>query len=65
MVLEILQLSVVSRLKHEHFLELIGYCLEADNRILVHEYATLGSLHDVLHGRDNNEIEIPSLQQFP
>ncbi|XP_021282330.1 probable protein kinase At2g41970 [Herrania umbratica] len=45
------QLSVVSRLKHEHFVELMGYCLEANNRILVYQYATMGSLHDVLHGR--------------
>lgn len=45
------QLSTVSRLKNEHFVELIGYCLEANNRILVHEFATMGSLHDVLHGR--------------
>lgn len=47
----ILQLSVVSRLKHDNFVELIGYCLEADNRILVYQHASLGSLHDVLHGR--------------
>ncbi|KAL2923907.1 hypothetical protein RDABS01_015398, partial [Bienertia sinuspersici] len=45
------QLSIVSRLKHEHFTELIGYCLEQNNRILVYQYATMGSLHDVLHGR--------------
>ncbi|XP_024625467.1 probable protein kinase At2g41970 isoform X2 [Medicago truncatula] len=45
------QLSVVSRLKHDNFVELTGYCLEADNRILVYQYASLGSLHDVLHGR--------------
>ncbi|KAE9615845.1 putative protein kinase RLK-Pelle-RLCK-VIII family [Lupinus albus] len=45
------QLSIVSRLKHENFVELIGYCLEANNRILVYRYASMGSLHDVLHGR--------------
>ncbi|KAM7270413.1 hypothetical protein ACFE04_029627 [Oxalis oulophora] len=45
------QLSAVSRLKNEHFLELMGYCLDANNRILVYEYASMGSLHDVLHGR--------------
>ncbi|KAI4300668.1 hypothetical protein L6164_034017 [Bauhinia variegata] len=45
------QLSIVSRLKHEHFVELMGYCLEENNRILVHQYATMGSLHDILHGR--------------
>ncbi|XP_050217773.1 probable protein kinase At2g41970 [Mercurialis annua] len=45
------QLAVVSRLKNEHFLELIGYCIEANNRMLVYQFATMGSLHDVLHGR--------------
>ncbi|KAH9673990.1 putative protein kinase [Citrus sinensis] len=44
------QLSVVSRLKHEHFVELLGYCMESNNRILVYQFATMGSLHDVLHG---------------
>ncbi|QCE05173.1 interleukin-1 receptor-associated kinase 4 [Vigna unguiculata] len=45
------QLSVVSRLKSDHFVELLGYCLEENNRILVYQYASLGSLHDILHGR--------------
>ncbi|PIN07812.1 Serine/threonine protein kinase [Handroanthus impetiginosus] len=45
------QLSMVSRLKNEHFVALLGYCLEPNNRILAYEYATMGSLHDVLHGR--------------
>ncbi|KAK9664618.1 hypothetical protein RND81_14G056600 [Saponaria officinalis] len=45
------QLSIVSRMKNEHFTELMGYCLEQDNRILVYQFATMGSLHDVLHGR--------------
>ena len=31
-------------------MELLGYCFEAKNRILVYEHATMGSLHDVLHG---------------
>ncbi|XP_077234619.1 putative protein kinase At2g41970 [Tasmannia lanceolata] len=45
------QLSMVSRLKNENFVELLGYCLEANNRILVYQFATKGSLHDILHGR--------------
>ncbi|KAG0469483.1 hypothetical protein HPP92_016183 [Vanilla planifolia] len=32
-------------------MELLGYCLEDGNRILVYQFATLGSLHDLLHGR--------------
>lgn len=45
------QVSMVSRLKNEHFVGLMGYCLEGNNRILTYEYAAMGSLHDVLHGR--------------
>ncbi|KAF9607968.1 hypothetical protein IFM89_003888 [Coptis chinensis] len=45
------QLSIVSRLKHEHFVELLGYCLEANNRILIYQYAMEGSLHDILHAK--------------
>ncbi|MCD7445811.1 hypothetical protein HAX54_000049 [Datura stramonium] len=45
------QVQMVSRLKHEHFVTLLGYCFEANNRILVYEFATMGTLHDVLHGR--------------
>lgn len=41
---------MVSRLKNEFFVELLGYCLEANNRVLVYQYATKGSLHDILHG---------------
>ncbi|KAK4771833.1 hypothetical protein SAY86_013608 [Trapa natans] len=45
------QVSTVSRLKHENFVELLGYCVEGNLRILAYEFATMGSLHDVLHGR--------------
>ncbi|XP_074581884.1 putative protein kinase At2g41970 isoform X1 [Curcuma longa] len=45
------QLSMVSRLKNEFFIELLGYCLEDDNRMLVYQFASNGSLHDILHGR--------------
>lgn len=44
------QVSLVSRLKHENVVELIGYCLEGPLRVLAYEYATMGSLHDILHG---------------
>eukprot|EP00249_Psilotum_nudum_P010631 c22663_g1_i1 orf=667-1770(-) len=45
------QVSLVSRLKNEHFLELIGYCVDGNTRVLAYEFATMGSLHDILHGR--------------
>ncbi|XP_073000006.1 PTI1-like tyrosine-protein kinase 3 [Typha latifolia] len=45
------QVSMVSRLKHENIVELLGYCVEGNFRLLAYEFATMGSLHDVLHGR--------------
>lgn len=40
----------MSRLRHENFVEMLGYCVEGDLRLLAYEFATMGSLHDVLHG---------------
>ncbi|KAL7220916.1 hypothetical protein ACSBR2_013741 [Camellia fascicularis] len=45
------QVSMVSRLKHENVVELLGYCVDGGLRVLVYEYASNGSLHDILHGR--------------
>ncbi|KAM7487034.1 hypothetical protein LguiA_003043 [Lonicera macranthoides] len=45
------QVSMVSRLKHENLVELLGYCVEGNVRVLAYEFATMGSLHDILHGR--------------
>ncbi|RDX90500.1 PTI1-like tyrosine-protein kinase 3, partial [Mucuna pruriens] len=46
-----LDVSMVSRLKNENFVELHGYCVEGNLRVLAYEFATMGSLHDILHGR--------------
>ncbi|KAJ6815010.1 pto-interacting protein 1-like isoform X2 [Iris pallida] len=45
------QVSMVSRLKHDNVVELLGYYIDGNLRVLVYEFATMGSLHDVLHGR--------------
>ncbi|URE40272.1 STYKc [Musa troglodytarum] len=45
------QVSMVSRLKHENVVELVGYCVDGNLRLLAYEFATMGSLHDILHGR--------------
>lgn len=41
---------MVSRLKHEHVVELLGYSVDGGLRVLAYEYASNGSLHDILHG---------------
>ncbi|KAM7260047.1 hypothetical protein ACFE04_015788 [Oxalis oulophora] len=43
--------AMVSKLKHENLVELHGYCVEGNLRVLAYEFATMGSLHDILHGR--------------
>jgi pto-interacting protein 1 len=45
------QVAMVSKLKHENLVELQGYCVEGNLRVLAYEFATMGSLHDILHGR--------------
>lgn len=42
---------MVSRLKHENFVQLLGYCVDGGSRVLIYEFASNGSLHDILHGK--------------
>ncbi|XP_044414525.1 tyrosine-protein kinase JAK2-like [Triticum aestivum] len=49
----ILEVPVVSRFRHENVLQLLGNCVEGDSHVLAYEYASKGSLHDILHGKNN------------
>lgn len=49
-----LKVARVSRLKHDNLVELLGYCVEGNIRVLAYEFATMGSLHDILHGMKKN-----------
>lgn len=53
---------MVSRLTHENFIELQGYCVEGNIRVLAYEFATMGSLHDVLHGLCGHHVIYEFLQ---
>ncbi|THG23974.1 hypothetical protein TEA_017011 [Camellia sinensis var. sinensis] len=46
-LVEVLMLSL---LHHENLVNLIGYCADGDQRLLVYEFMPLGSLEDHLHG---------------
>ena len=46
-LVEVLMLSL---LHHDNLVNLIGYCADGDQRLLVYEYMSLGSLEDHLHG---------------
>ncbi|OIT08680.1 serinethreonine-protein kinase-like protein acr4 [Nicotiana attenuata] len=47
------ELDLLSRLNHAHLLNLLGYCEEAGERLLVYEYMANGSLHQHLNGKNN------------
>ena len=48
-LVEVLMLSL---LHHPNLVNLIGYCADGDQRLLVYEFMPLGSLEDHLHGKD-------------
>lgn len=41
---------MLSLLHHQNLVNLIGYCADGDQRLLVYEYMPFGSLEDHLHG---------------
>lgn len=43
---------VLSNLKHENVVQLLGYCMDDEDKqvILAYEFAPHGSLDDILHG---------------
>ncbi|KAF3435463.1 hypothetical protein FNV43_RR22552 [Rhamnella rubrinervis] len=49
----LVQISMVSRLKHENVVELVGYCVGGPLQVLACENDLNGSLHDILHGTTN------------
>lgn len=48
------ELDLLSRLNHAHLLNLLGYCEEGEERLLVYEFMAHGSLHQHLHGKDKS-----------
>ncbi|QCD77999.1 Protein kinase [Vigna unguiculata] len=49
------ELAMLSRLHHKHLVRLIGFCEENEERLLVYEYMSNGSLYDHLHDKSNTE----------
>ncbi|KAG6639717.1 protein STRUBBELIG-RECEPTOR FAMILY 3-like isoform X1 [Carya illinoinensis] len=46
--------SSISKIRHANIVELVGYCAEHGQQLLVYEYCRNGALHDALHM--DNEI---------
>ena len=50
----LVEVLMLSMLHHPNLVNLIGYCADGDQRLLVYEYMLLGSLEDHLHGMYSN-----------
>lgn len=44
--------SKICTTRHANIVELVGYCAEHGQRLLVYEYCRNGTLHDALHTDD-------------
>ncbi|CAN1805621.1 Probable serine/threonine-protein kinase PBL7 [Linum perenne] len=53
-LVEVLMLSL---LHHRNLVNLIGYCADGDQRLLIYEYMPLGSLDDHLHALDKKGLD--------
>ncbi|KAH7443418.1 hypothetical protein KP509_02G033500 [Ceratopteris richardii] len=54
-LVEVLMLSL---LHHPHLVNLIGYCADGDQRLLVYEYMPLGCLEDHLHDLPSGRVPL-------
>jgi len=45
-------INSIDRIRHPNIAELIGYCAEHGQRLLIYEYCINGSLEDALHSDD-------------
>lgn len=45
-------INSIDIIRHPNIVELIGYCAEHGQRLLIYEYCSNGSLQDALHSHD-------------
>jgi len=44
------EVSLLSKIRHQNIIKLLGYCIHGESRFLVYEYMESGSLESQLHG---------------
>lgn len=61
------EIEVLSRVHHKNVVNLVGFCFERGEQILIYEFARNGSLRDSLSGmtqRDASNGDIPLIGAF-
>ena len=49
----------LDRIRHANVVELMGYCSEHGQRLLMYEYCSSGTLQDALHPDDDDKKKLP------
>ncbi|MCH90557.1 receptor-like kinase [Trifolium medium] len=44
------EVSLLSKIRHQNIIKLLGYCIHGESRFLVYEFMESGSLETQLHG---------------
>ncbi|KAK6946429.1 LOW QUALITY PROTEIN: Protein kinase domain [Dillenia turbinata] len=55
----ILEVDIISSLKHEHIIPLLGVCVENNDLITVYDFLSRGSLEETLHGTTKGKSVLP------
>lgn len=54
------EVDIISRVHHRHLVSLVGYCISADQRLLVYDFVPNNTLHYHLHGHGVAVLEWPA-----
>ncbi|KAL3700344.1 hypothetical protein R1sor_018366 [Riccia sorocarpa] len=57
------EVKIISQLRHRNLVQLLGWCLERDELILVYEYMPNGDLDDLIYS-DNPKVELSWKQRY-
>nr|XP_043640065.1 probable receptor-like serine/threonine-protein kinase At5g57670 [Erigeron canadensis] len=50
----VLEIEIITALRHQNIISLFGFCFEDNNLLLVYDFLSRGSLEDNLHGNKKN-----------